>query len=122
MLTSLLEELNEKFNASLDTNIMTSRDPSYLAMEDLVDHDNFIVVGSSHAYRLANALKEAGETVNCLASPFWRLTEENVTNTSAALTEAVANNPHATVVLQLYDSSIYFASSETGELTLPKHG
>ena len=87
-----------------------------------MDHDDFIVVGSSHTYRLANAMKEAGETVNCLASPFWRPTVENITNTSAALTEAVTNNPHATVVLQLYDSSIYFASAETGELTLPKRG
>ena len=32
ILTSLLEELNEKFNASLNTNFMTCRNPSYLAI------------------------------------------------------------------------------------------
>ena len=32
ILTCLLEELNEKFNASLDTNFMTCRNPSYLAI------------------------------------------------------------------------------------------
>ena len=36
--------------------------------------------------------------------------------------EAVKNTPGATVILQLYDSSIYFYSSENGEVMLPKRG
>ena len=91
-------------------------------MEDLEECDNFIVIGSSHAYRLVAAQKEAGESVHSLASPFWRLTEDNVNTTSAAVIEAVKQNPHATVILQLFDSSIYFSSATTGELSLPKRG
>ena len=44
----------------------------------------------------------------------------------AALTktveDAAANNPEAIFVFQLYDSSIYFGSSDSGELSLPKRG
>ena len=40
----------------------------------------------------------------------------------AALEEAARCNPQATVVFQLFDSRVYFASSEEGELTFPKRG
>ena len=79
-------------------------------------------MGSSHAYRLSNALSAGGEKVLCLASPSWRLNADNVAATSKSLEEAVKNNPGATVNLQLYDSSIYFSSSENGEIVLPKRG
>ena len=79
-------------------------------------------MGSSHAYRISSALSSAGEKVLCLASPFWRLNVENVELTAKSPEEAVKNNPGATVILQLYDSSIYFSSSENGELVLPKRG
>ena len=36
--------------------------------------------------------------------------------------DAAANNPEAIFVFQLYDSSIYFGSSDSGELSLPKRG
>ena len=91
-------------------------------MEAKADLDDYIVIGSSHAHRLASALKELGESVQSLASPSWRLNEENVAETATALAGAVKNNPHATVIMQLYDSSIYFSSSAAGELTLPKRG
>ena len=38
------------------------------------------------------------------------------------LEEAASNNPGAVFVFQLYDSSIYFGSSDSGELSLPKRG
>ena len=117
-----MEELNSKFNASLDLNFSTSRTPTDHLMEAKADLDDYIVIGSSHAHRLASALKELGESVQSLASPSWRLNEENVAETATALAGAVKKNPHATVIMQLYDSSIYFSSSAAGELTLPKRG
>ena len=80
------------------------------------------MVGSSHAFRLAGALNSLGETVNCLGSPFWKLVNDSIDTTSKNLEEAVRCNPQATVIFQLFDSRVYFASSEEGELTLPKHG
>ena len=38
------------------------------------------------------------------------------------LEEAASSNPEAVFVFQLYDSSIYFGSSDSGELSLPKRG
>ena len=79
ILGCLVEELNSKFNASLDMNFSTSRTPTDHIMEAKADLEDYIVIGSSHAHRLANALKELGESVHSLASPSWRLNEENVT-------------------------------------------
>ena len=58
----------------------------------------------------------------CLASPSWRLTAENVAALAPTVEVAAANNPEAIFVFQLYDSSVYFSSSESGELSLPKRG
>ena len=79
ILGCLVEELNSKFNASLDMNFSTSRTPTDHIMEAKADLEDYIVIGSSHAHRLANALKELGESVHSLASPSWRLNKENVT-------------------------------------------
>ena len=35
-----------------------------------MDSEDYIVVGSSHAYRICSALNSLGESVNCLASSF----------------------------------------------------
>ena len=48
------------------------------------------------------------------------MTEENIASTSMNLEEAVRANPSAIVIFQMLDSSIYFWSSEEGEITLPK--
>ena len=84
--------------------------------------DNIILVGSSHMDRTASALRKQGEKVYSLASPHWRLNEENVLSTSKKLEDAVRNNPTATVIYQIFDSSIYFASSAPGEQVLPRRG
>ena len=61
----------------------------------------FIVTGDSHATRLAEALKERGETVISLASPELRLTEDSVAHLSAPLLEATAQAVDCTVVFVL---------------------
>ena len=76
----------------------------------------------SHASRISAALSAAGEKVLCLASPSWRLTAENVAALAHTVEETAANNPAAIFVFQLYDSSVYFSSSDSGELSLPKRG
>ena len=71
---------------------------------------------------ISAALSAAGEKVLCLASPSWRLTVENVAALVKSIEDAAANNPEAIFVFQLYDSSIYFGSTDSGELSLPKRG
>ncbi len=64
-------------------------------------------------------MTKLGNTINCMASPTWRLTEENVKSSTLALEDAVKANPGTTIIYQLFDSSIFSASSAPGELALP---
>ena len=122
LISQLIDELNRKFDVNLDTNFSTSRDvePSLDSSATESMGNDYIIVGSSHAYRLAAALTQQGKSVTCLASPSWRLTGENIASTAMNLEEAVRANPSAIVIFQMLDSSIYFSSSEEGEITLPK--
>ena len=119
---TLIGELNNKFLAGLDSNFSTCRDEE--ANQTLSERigDSFIVVGSSHAHRIAEALRRQGDTVTSLADPTWRLTEENVATLASSLKTAVSDNPSATVILQLYDSSVYYSSTGPGERSLPRRG
>ena len=67
-------------------------------------------------------MRSFGDSINSLASSSWRLTEDNVLATAKSLAVAVKKNLDATVIYQLFDSSVYFASSAPGELALPKRG
>ena len=119
----LIAELNSKFGANLDTNFYTGRNDDLQDQSVLhLPEDAYIVVGSSHAFRLAAALNALGEHVTCLARPSWRLNAENVAATAKCLEEAVSLNPRATVIFQMMDSSIYYTSTEEGETVLPKRG
>ena len=124
ILTSLLKELNSKFNTALDLNFSTSSDISPIAdLEDTpVVPDNFIAIGSSHLTRTVMAMRAQGETVNSLASPHWKLNDENVESSAGALAEIIKANTTATIIYQLFDSCVFFSSSSPGEQALPKRG
>ena len=118
----LVKELNLKFNAGLDNNFSTSWSGELTSSEDIKETVDFVMVGSSHAHRICAALSAGSERVLSLTCPSWRLTAENVAALVKPLEEAASNNPGAVVVFQLYDSSIYFGSTDSGELSLPKRG
>ena len=120
----LIAELNGKFDVNLDRNFYTGRNVGDSQDQNAPNttEDSFIIVGSSDAFCLAAALNSLGEQVTCLASPFWRLNAENVAITAISLKEAVSLNTSATVIFQMLDSSVYFSSSEEGEIVLPKWG
>ena len=118
----LLRELNDVFALDLDVGADTWRGgdcEQSTASEPPVKKRRIIVVGASHATRLAAELKEMGEHVLCLAAPTWRLSDSS---TPVELKRLVNTAwPGDTVVVyQIYDSSIYFASSGPGEMSLPR--
>ena len=122
IIESLVAELNSKFHVGLDANFTTSRELGATDTEEELSGDNYIVVGSSHACRLVEALKNIGESVTSLANPRWRLTEENAKTLAVRLKSAVAANPTATVIFWIFDSCIYFSSTAPGERSLPRRG
>ena len=72
IIETLVGELNRKFHVGLDTNFNTSRELGTEETEEDNQGDNFIVVGSSHASRLVDALRAMGGSVTLLADPKWR--------------------------------------------------
>ena len=120
IIKTLIKELNEKFNVGLDSNFLTSRSVLPDSHEDQLLPGEIIVIGSSHASRIATALSSQGEQVKCLASPFWRLKEEDVKTTVEALEKEVGYSSDATIIYHIFNSSIYFACGSTGEKVLPK--
>ena len=68
------------------------------------------------------AMRAQGVTVNSLASPHWKLNDENVESSASALADIIKANPTATIIYQLFDSCVFFSSSSPGEQALPKRG
>ena len=103
LMESLISELNSKFNTGLDSNFSTSRDHPETVEDERppAAKEDIIAVGSSHLSRTVLSMRSFGDTIKSLATPSWRLTEENVEATAASLAEAVKNNPEATIVYQL---------------------
>ena len=120
----LVRDLNAVFALELDLDPDTWRGvdtDNSIVSDPPVPKRRFIVVGASHAAKLADELGEQGEKVICLATPAWRLTE-NAEATATELKKAVSSpwQGETIVVYQIYDSSIYFASSGPGEMSLPR--
>jgi len=129
IITSLIKELNEQFFLDLDANIETWRQKEMDETElssvmgpPGSDGARYIVVGASHATRLANALADAVEKVMNLASPGWKLTDESIDSTASLIRGEVEKvwGGDTIVVYQLYDSSVYFSSTRPGKMALPK--
>ena len=124
IMTSLLKELNSNVNTALDLNFSTSRDIGSSGDTEAAPtvNDNIIAIGISHLTPTVMSMRALGETINCMASPYWRLTDENVEASAAALAETVKENTTATIIYQLFNSSVFFLSSALGEQALPKRG
>ena len=118
----LISELNSKFHVGLDANFSTGRDVDYGDTLTEQIGAKYIVVGSSHACHIVEALRAQGETVSSLADPSWRLNEDSAENLAIQLKKVVAENPASTVIFQLYDSCIYYPSTGPGERSLLRKG
>jgi hypothetical protein len=126
LIDALIEDLNEIFMTNLATEFCTARTlstgPSG-AECDTSDY-RFIVIGASHASRLASALRETGAEVSDLAVPGWKLSSESVEAASALLREVLEEEwtGETVVIYQLFDNSSYFGISADGTASLPVKG
>ena len=122
LVLSIVSELNEAFGLELDENPSFERSTD--ALKDLararMSELTFLVIGGSHADRLADAL--------CATAPFveretvggWKVSKANVSALVEKLTDS-ALEPDI-VVLQCLDNNAFFCQEEDGSLTLPKKG
>jgi hypothetical protein len=123
MLDCLREELNTKFLSELGPIIWDEyqEDDSIFGP---ADDTKFIVVGGSHAGRIAEALDKLGYRVADLSEPGWRVNVTNVDSAAESLRDCIAEDDRGkkqVIVYWLLDNSCYYACS-AGRRSLPARG
>jgi hypothetical protein len=123
LIEALIDDLNENFMTDLATEFSSARsndiNPSS-AECDTSDY-RFIVIGASHASRLASALRETGAEVADLAVPGWKISSDSVDAMCLLLKEVLEEEwaGETIVVYMLFDNSSYFGISADGTASLP---
>ena len=119
LISPLLCKLNEAFSLNLCLSPSFERDvESIVASISGARGDmNYLVVGGSHASRLATAMGELGCSVDRVTAGGWKVTSDNV----AALLEKLDELSVVPdiMILQLLDNSSFFCLGEDGTLSLP---
>jgi lysophospholipase L1-like esterase len=87
---------------------------------------SFLVVGSSHSSRTAEALKRAGYLVDTIFKNNWRALKNSVKDLASDLANEInvklEEKKTDVVVLQLLDSNIYWALQEDGSTISARFG
>ena len=82
--------------------------------------ENLLIVGGSHASRLADALGEGGSPVDRVTAPGWKVSSDNVADMMAKLA-TLSVRPDC-IILQLLDNNAYFCLQEDGTMAHPTRG
>jgi hypothetical protein len=119
----LTQVLNSEFMTELALEINTSRD------NDVQEHGTgsalsgkrFVIIGASHATRLASAMEDAGALVVDIFVPGWRISAEAVEamigELSAILDEEYTGDTY--IIYQLFDNNTYLSCDAAGARALP---
>ena len=119
IITPLLSTLNEAFslNLCLAPCLERDRDAIEASVSSAREERNFLVIGGSHASRLATAMGGAGCSVDRITSGGWKISSDNVAAVMEKLDDLPVNPD--TIVLQLLDNSCFFCLGEDGTLSHP---
>jgi hypothetical protein len=123
LIEALIDDLNENFMTDLATEFSSARtkDTNPSSAECDTSDYRFVVIGASHACRLASALRETGAEVADLAVPGWKISSESVEAMCVLLKEVLEEEwtGETIVIYQLFDNSSYFGISADGTDSLP---
>jgi hypothetical protein len=110
-----MTDLALEVNTSCDCDVHEQGTGSALAGK------RFVIIGASHATRLASAMEDAGALVGDISVPGWRI--------SAKAVEAMIGVPNAIldkeytgdtyIIYQLFDSNTYLSCDASGSRALP---
>ena len=119
LLKELTKLLNNSFGLGLCEHPLTERLLSDIRGAKLDDYllKRIVVVGGSHAARLAAALEREGAIVAQITEPGWRITSNAVKSVLEKLT-ALEPAPDC-VIIQALENSAYFCLGEDGTMCLP---
>ncbi len=123
LVQSLVGEINDLFSTGLCTNPVVDR---------FLDDDVFgsesppriplILLGASHLNRMSEYFDDDKWEVHNLSRPGFRITESSVAETTSAVTDLakMVQLDSCTVLIQLYDNSVFQVGGPGGVRTLPK--
>jgi hypothetical protein len=119
LLNELVNELNSKFLTNIGVLVCDLND----TVEDQKNKSalRYIVIGASHAGRIADCLEENGCCVVDLSVPGWTIAEANVEKMTAELVSVLAEqfDGDTVVVYNIFDNSCYLSLEEDGSTSQP---
>jgi uncharacterized membrane protein YgcG len=83
---------------------------------------DYLVVGSSNASKLADAIADRGYSVHKIYYPNWRVDADNVEELLKMVREAIADKDPGTIIYQMLDNSCYYGRLRDGSRTAAKLG
>jgi hypothetical protein len=119
----LAEALNSAYMTDLALEICTDREGKSEGtdLDSALLGKRMIVVGASHATRLACALEDAGAIVIDLSVPGWRASTESVQRMISQLNGVLDEeySGETIIIYQLYDNGVFLSCDENGDRKLP---
>ena len=120
LIRTLVGELNQLHMVGLDPSPNSNRVVHRLANQNSA----YLVVGSSHAAKTAEALEAGGALVETAVITGWRCYPANVERLAGLVKECLSrpDMKEATVVFQCMDNSFYYARTEDGSILQARRG
>jgi hypothetical protein len=117
-ISAIIEE--SRLKLALDLEPMPTLERGHGLQSRVMRKLDFMVVGGSHASRTAKILEESGYSVCKVIDTTWSINRTSCDNLASTLINKVKQEDPDVVVLQLLDSSIYYAKGNDGSRVMPK--
>jgi hypothetical protein len=118
LVAAIISEIRSKLAINLDPSPTFERGLG-LQVRSMVSVD-YMLVGSSNASKLRLELQKKGRSTSLVFLKNWRVEDGSVESLAVLTRDALRNEDPDTVVLQLLDSSCYYAKAANGGRYPPK--
>jgi hypothetical protein len=122
LLNLLIEELNNLYPVNLSMDIVCDRFLDEDVFDDIaLDRTDLVLIGGSHLSNVAKSINQEHWKITDLTRPGLRINSATVPNLVERIQEFAGDIDfdNATVILQVFDNSVYMAGGPGGEKRLP---
>jgi hypothetical protein len=120
LISQLITELRVKLALDLDPNPTYERGLGLQSRARV--RVDYLIIGSSHARKLRDALDEKGRSCSLVYLPNWRIGRGCAEDLLRLIKEAYKSGEPENVVIQILDNSCYYARAPDGSIQLAKKG
>jgi hypothetical protein len=119
LLNELILELNTKFMTDLAP--LTSEHGYTSHDENPAANLRYIIIGGSHASRLADCMDDQDIKVVDLTMPGWLITEKSIDKAVTDLVKVLEEDTEleTVIIYHLFDNNVYFSVQPDGTMALP---